>query len=85
MCASTSYVRQSIVAKSYFLTILAIYFSLMHKRTKIIATVGPVTASREQLIALAERGVNVIRFNFSHADHTTAREIADRIHAINSQ
>lgn len=56
----------------------------MSKRTKIIATVGPVTASSEQLEQLWDRGVNVIRFNFSHADHTTARQIADRIHELNT-
>lgn len=55
----------------------------MPKRTKIIATVGPVTASSEQLQNLWNRGVNVIRFNFSHADHETAKAIADRIHALN--
>ena len=30
------------------------------------------------------RGVNVIRFNFSHADHDTARQIAERIHGLNN-
>lgn len=44
----------------------------LQKRTKIIATVGPATASDEMLIQLYEHGVNVIRFNFSHADHTSA-------------
>lgn len=42
------------------------------KRTKIIATVGPATASDEMLQKLYENGVNVIRFNFSHADYETA-------------
>ena len=39
---------------------------------KIIATVGPVTANKDMLISLYERGVNIIRFNFSHADHQVA-------------
>ncbi len=56
----------------------------MQKRTKIIATVGPVTANKDMLISLYERGVNIIRFNFSHADHQVAWEIAERIHELNT-
>ncbi len=55
----------------------------LQKRTKIIATVGPATASDEMLIQLYEHGVNVIRFNFSHADHTSAWDISSRIHTLN--
>ncbi len=55
----------------------------MQKRTKIIATVWPVTASSEMLEKLYQSGVNIIRFNFSHADYTSAREIAIRIHELN--
>jgi pyruvate kinase len=36
------------------------------KRTKIVATLGPATNSEEMIRALAERGVNVFRINFSH-------------------
>jgi pyruvate kinase len=57
----------------------------MQKRTKIIATVGPVTASAEKLIALFELWINIIRFNFSHADHATAHDIAQRIHDLNQE
>lgn len=53
------------------------------KRTKIIATVGPATASDEMLVQLYEHGVNIIRFNFSHADYVTAGDIASRIHVLN--
>ena len=52
------------------------------KKTKIVATVGPTSESKEMLLALAKAGVNVFRLNFSHgthADHlarlTTIREI----------
>lgn len=51
--------------------------------TKIVATIGPATASREQLEALIAAGVSVVRLNFSHgsqADHravyTLVREIS---------
>lgn len=36
------------------------------KHTKIVATLGPATNSEEMIQALAERGVNVFRINFSH-------------------
>ena len=55
----------------------------MQKRTKIIATVGPATASSDMLSALYENGVNIIRFNFSHADYESAGAIVDRIQSLN--
>lgn len=55
----------------------------MQKRTKIIATVGPATTSSEMLEKLYQTGVNIIRFNFSHADYETAELIANRIHMLN--
>ncbi|MHB8107678.1 MAG: pyruvate kinase, partial [Candidatus Cryosericum sp.] len=36
------------------------------KRTKIVATLGPATNSEEMIRSLAERGVDVVRINFSH-------------------
>ena len=38
------------------------------KKTKIVATIGPVTASEEKLTELLNAGLNVMRLNFSHAD-----------------
>ncbi len=39
------------------------------KRTKIIATVGPATASYEAIEGLIKAGANGIRLNFSHGTH----------------
>ncbi len=39
------------------------------KRTKIVATIGPATESREMLSALMKAGLNVCRLNMSHGDH----------------
>jgi pyruvate kinase len=36
------------------------------KRTKIVVTLGPATNSEDMIRALAERGVDVFRINFSH-------------------
>jgi pyruvate kinase len=55
------------------------------KKTKIIATVGPVTESEEKLIEMYESGVNIIRFNFSHANHEHSKIIADRIKKLNEK
>lgn len=56
----------------------------MKKYTKIIATVGPATANPEKLIQLYQQWVNVIRFNFSHADHASASKISNTIHELNT-
>lgn len=45
---------------------------LLH-RTKIVATIGPASSSRETIAAMVEAGMNVARLNFSHGtyeDHT---------------
>lgn len=55
------------------------------KKTKIIATIGPVTDSLEQITALYETGVNIIRFNFSHANYEVARAIMGRIRVLNNE
>jgi len=39
------------------------------KKTKIICTMGPNTNNRELLKNLAENGMDIARFNFSHGDH----------------
>jgi pyruvate kinase len=39
------------------------------RRTKIVATLGPASESRERLRALIEAGVDAVRFNLSHGTH----------------
>lgn len=39
------------------------------KRTKIVATIGPASESKETLKQMIEAGMNVARINFSHSDH----------------
>ena len=53
------------------------------RRTKIICTIGPVTASFEQLEALTRAGMSVARLNMSHADHEEAGKIISWIKTIN--
>lgn len=53
------------------------------KKTKIIATIWPVTETKEQITALYDAGVNIIRFNFSHANYAWAGAIMTRIRELN--
>lgn len=39
------------------------------KRTKILATLGPVTSTPDTIEQLIERGINGVRLNFSHGSH----------------
>jgi pyruvate kinase len=39
------------------------------RRTKIVATLGPVSSSRESVLELARAGMDVARLNFSHGTH----------------
>jgi pyruvate kinase len=55
------------------------------KKTKIVATVGPTSESKEQLLALARAGVNVFRLNFSHGSHADHLERLTRIREINEE
>jgi len=43
-------------------------------RTKIVATLGPATTSRDALRGLLEAGLNVARINFSHGTHAQHAE-----------
>ena len=46
------------------------------RRTKIVATLGPASDSRERLRALLEAGVDAVRFNLSHGTHAEHSERA---------
>ncbi len=47
------------------------------KKTKIVATHGPAIQTEEDLLSLYDHGVNIIRFNFSHAQHDRVREVLE--------
>jgi pyruvate kinase len=55
------------------------------RRTKIIATLGPATSSPPALEELIKLGVNVFRFNMSHANHDGVRQTAKDIREISAK
>ena len=57
----------------------------MIRKTKIIATIGPTTSSKEMLKKIISKGVNVCRLNFSHSTHDDAKEIISNIKEINQE
>jgi pyruvate kinase len=57
----------------------------LKNRTKIVATIGPATASKEQLKELITNGVNVCRINFSHGSHKDHLQVIKRIREIDQE
>ena len=45
------------------------------KKTKIVATLGPATFSKEVIEKMILAGVNVFRINFSHANYNDVSEV----------
>src|SRR5271154_515036 len=54
------------------------------RRTKIIATLGPATSSPPMLESLMKLGVNIFRFNMSHAPHDWVRSVSKSIREISA-
>src|SRR5579883_2426970 len=42
---------------------------MISKKTKIVATLGPVSESEEMIVKLMEAGADCFRLNFSHGSH----------------
>ena len=55
------------------------------KKTKIVATLGPATSSKEVLKGMLEEGANVFRINFSHADYDDVKERIQMIRELNEE
>ncbi len=54
------------------------------KKVKIVATMWPAVESEQKIIQLYNAGVNIIRFNFSHANYANAKKVADNIKKLNT-
>jgi len=55
------------------------------KKTKIVATIGPVSESRVVLKRMIEEGMNVARLNFSHGDFSWHKKIIGRVRNLSKE
>lgn len=58
---------------------------ISYNKTKIVATVGPASNSKEMLRALAKEGVDVFRLNFSHGSHADHQKVINLVREINEE
>ncbi len=58
---------------------------MVNKKTKIVATLGPATSSKDVLKQMLEEGANVFRINFSHADYEGVKERIKMIRELNDE
>lgn len=58
---------------------------LADRRTKIVATIGPATQSRENLRKAIMSGMNVARLNFSHGEHATHLEVIKNLRELSTE
>jgi len=54
-------------------------------KTKIVATVGPASNSREMLENLIKEGVDVFRLNFSHGTHEDHKSVIEHVRSLNKE
>ncbi|MEW4922263.1 pyruvate kinase [Algibacter sp. 2305UL17-15] len=57
----------------------------LRKKTKIVATLGPATSTKEVLKGMLDEGANVFRINFSHADYEDVKERINMIRELNDE
>ncbi|MEM8966486.1 MAG: pyruvate kinase [Bacteroidota bacterium] len=58
---------------------------LPSNKTKIVATLGPATNTKEMLIELVKAGVGVFRLNFSHGNHAGHEQVIKYIREVNEE
>lgn len=59
--------------------------TLAHRKTKIIATIGPSSRAPEKIRELIQAGANVFRLNFSHGSHEEHLAVLKDIRRIASE
>ena len=53
----------------------------MSRRTKIVCTIGPATASPDRIRELVQAGMDVARLNFSHGDRDDHKRVYEMVRA----
>jgi pyruvate kinase len=59
--------------------------TLLARKTKIIATLGPASRSPEKIRELIEAGANVFRLNFSHGSHAEHLSVLQDVRRISAE
>lgn len=62
-----------------------IFRPMDHRRTKIVATLGPACASRASLASLLSAGVDVVRINGSHGSHEDHAQAIAQVRAVSAE
>ncbi|AMC93416.1 pyruvate kinase [Erysipelothrix larvae] len=57
----------------------------MLKKTKIVCTIGPASENEEMIERLANEGMNVVRFNFSHDIHENHLKRMERVREVSKK
>ena len=57
----------------------------MHRKTKVVCTIGPASSSYDRLCSLAESGMNVARLNFSHGSHREHSKVIENIKRLRQE
>jgi pyruvate kinase len=55
------------------------------RRTKIVATIGPASATRDRVLALARAGMDAARLNFSHGTHEEHAERGRLVRSVQEE
>jgi pyruvate kinase len=58
---------------------------ISYNKTKIVATVGPASNTKDMLRALVKEGVDVFRLNFSHGTHEDHLKVVKAVREINQE
>ena len=54
-------------------------------KTKIVATIGPASSSKEVLKEMIDSGMNIARLNFSHGSHDDHLDVLTKVRELNNE
>jgi len=57
----------------------------MKRQTKIICTLGPASRTAETITRMARAGMDIVRINFSHGDHSQHQALIDAVRKVNAK
>jgi len=55
------------------------------KKTKIICTIGPASYTKDVMRKMIEEGMDIVRLNLSHADHSFCKEVIKNVRELNEE